>query len=153
MAWFVHNAQSMPNPSRGRNPKIPQYPGSQDDAAPAANPQSSPKTQATQSFLHFLVAIVSQYIHVASVNRKLATEPETERAMTLNQARVGCDLRIQVLQGPGCERLRDLGFCEQMPVRKLTGGRNLLCSVCGTRMAISKELAEQVLVKLALGEG
>ena len=76
----------------------------------------------------------------------LATDPEIDRAITLNQAKVGCDLRIRVLSGPGCERLRELGFCEQMEVRKLAGGRNLICSVCGTRMAISRELAEQVLV-------
>ena len=69
--------------------------------------------------------------------------------MTLNQARVGCDLWIQGVTGPGCERLRDLGFCEQMRVRKLSGGRNLLCSMCGTRLAISSELAEQVLVRVA----
>lgn len=69
--------------------------------------------------------------------------------MTLNQAGVGCDLRVQFVSGPGCERLRDLGFCEQSRIRKLAGGRNLLCSVCGTRLAISRELAEQVLVKAA----
>jgi Fe2+ transport system protein FeoA len=69
-----------------------------------------------------------------------------DRAMTLNQVGVGCDVLIRVLSGPGCERLRDLGFCEQLQVRKLTGGRNPICSVCGTRMAISRELAEQVLV-------
>jgi hypothetical protein len=39
-----------------------------------------------------------------------------------------------------------LGFCEQLQVRKLAGGRNLICSVCGTRMAISRELADQVVV-------
>ncbi|MEX1048004.1 MAG: FeoA family protein [Akkermansiaceae bacterium] len=76
-----------------------------------------------------------------------ACDPETGRAMTLNQAKVGSDVRIQVLSGPGCERLRDLGFCEQIQVRKLAGGRNLICSVCGTRMAISRKLAEQVLVR------
>jgi ferrous iron transport protein A len=51
-----------------------------------------------------------------------------------------------VLNGPGCQQLRDLGFCEQLQVRKLAGGRNLICSVCGTRMAISRELADQVVV-------
>lgn len=66
--------------------------------------------------------------------------------MTLNQAGVGRDVRIRVLRGPECERLRDLGFCEQLQVRKLSGGRNPICSVCGTRLAISRELAEQVLV-------
>ncbi len=66
--------------------------------------------------------------------------------MTLNQTEVGCDVKICKLNGPGCDRLRDLGFCEQLQVRKIAGGRNLICSICGTRMAISRELAEQVLV-------
>ncbi len=82
----------------------------------------------------------------------LAKELEMDSAMTLNQALVGSDLRIQMLSGPSCERLRDLGLCEQIRVRKLTGGRNLICSVCGTRLAISSELAKQVLVKMAVGE-
>ncbi len=76
----------------------------------------------------------------------LGTDLEIDSAMTLNQVGVGCDVRIRVLNGPGCDRLRDLGFCEQLQVRKLAGGRNLICSVCGTKMAISKDLAEQVLV-------
>ncbi|MEO0017684.1 MAG: hypothetical protein RLZZ522_967 [Verrucomicrobiota bacterium] len=81
----------------------------------------------------------------------VAKDLEIDSAMTLNQARVGCDLRVQVVKnGPGCERLRDLGFCEEMQVRKLAGGRNLICSMCGTRLAISSELAEQVLVKVAV---
>jgi Fe2+ transport system protein FeoA len=76
----------------------------------------------------------------------LANDLTADSAMTLNQARVGCDLRIQVLSGPSCDRLRDLGFCEQLQVRKLANGRNLICSVCGTRLAISRELADQVFV-------
>lgn len=76
----------------------------------------------------------------------LVNDLTADSAMTLNQARVGCDLRIQVLSGPSCDRLRDLGFCEQLQVRKLANGRNLICSVCGTRLAISRELADQVFV-------
>lgn len=66
--------------------------------------------------------------------------------MTLNEAELNCDVRISSLAGPFCERLRDLGFCEQMQLRKLSNGRNLVCTVCGAKMAISRELAEQVLV-------
>ncbi|MES2476247.1 MAG: FeoA family protein [Verrucomicrobiota bacterium] len=80
------------------------------------------------------------------MSRALATELELDSALTLNQAKVGCDMQIRLLSGPGCDRLRDLGFCEQLQVRKIAGGRNLICSICGTRMAISRELAEQVLV-------
>ena len=75
-----------------------------------------------------------------------AADLEIDSAVTLNQAKVGCDMQIRTISGPNCERLRDLGFCEQMQIRKLADGRNLICSVCGTRMAISRELAEQVLV-------
>ncbi|MES2440516.1 MAG: FeoA family protein [Verrucomicrobiota bacterium] len=75
-----------------------------------------------------------------------AADLKVDSAMTLNQVKAGCDVQIRVLTGPGCERLRDLGFCEQIQVRKISGGRNLICSICGTRMAISRELAEQVLV-------
>ena len=67
-------------------------------------------------------------------------------AVTLNQAKAGSDVQIRVLSGPGCDRLRDLGFCEELRIRKISDGRNLICSVCGTRMAISRELAEQVFV-------
>ena len=74
------------------------------------------------------------------------TDLEIDSTMTLNQVGVGCDVKIRILSGPGCDRLRDLGFCEQLQVRKLAGGRNLICSVCGTRMAISRELADQVWV-------
>jgi Fe2+ transport system protein FeoA len=75
-----------------------------------------------------------------------AAELEIDSAITLNQVGVGCDVRIRFVSGPSCERLRDMGFCEQLQVRKIAGGRNLICSVCGTRMVISRELAEQVLV-------
>ena len=76
----------------------------------------------------------------------LAEDLSTHNARTLNQVETGRDFRICLLKGPSCDRLRDLGFCEQMQVRKLSGGRNLVCSVCGTRLAISKELADQVFV-------
>jgi Fe2+ transport system protein FeoA len=78
-------------------------------------------------------------IRLADLNGK-------DQPLTLNQAQAGHDFRIRVLEGPSCQRLRDLGFCEEMQVRKVSGGRNLICSLCGTRMAISRELADQVFV-------
>ena len=73
-----------------------------------------------------------------------ATAIQTDSALTLSQASVGCDFMIKVVDGPQCARLRDLGFCESLQIRKLADGRNMICSVCGTRLAISRELAEQV---------
>jgi len=69
-----------------------------------------------------------------------------QRSVTLNEVELNCDVRISGLKGPSCDRLRDLGFCEQMQLRKISNGRNLVCTVCGAKMAISRELAEQVLV-------
>lgn len=67
-------------------------------------------------------------------------------AKTLYEVEVGRDFWISQLTGPACERLRDLGFREETRVRKLSGGRNLICSISGARLAISKELAAQVFV-------
>ncbi|MFT4546884.1 MAG: ferrous iron transport protein A [Verrucomicrobiales bacterium] len=71
---------------------------------------------------------------------------DVNSSLTLSEAGVGRDFTIRVVDGPHCERLRDMGFCESLQVRKLSDGRNLICSVCGTRMAISRELAEEVKV-------
>ena len=80
------------------------------------------------------------------MSRALPTVPEIGNAVTLNQVKIGLDVQIRLLTGPSCDRLRDLGFCENIQLRKISNGRNLICSVCGTRLAISRELAEQVLV-------
>jgi ferrous iron transport protein A len=71
---------------------------------------------------------------------------KTDHLMSLSKAQVGCDFEIRSLEGPACEQLRNLGFCESVNVRKLADGRNLICSVCGTRLAVSNELAEQIKV-------
>ncbi len=70
----------------------------------------------------------------------------TDYLQTLAQADVGCNFRIQALNGPGCDKLRSMGFCEEMEIRKLADGRNLICSLCGARLALSSRLADQVLV-------
>jgi Fe2+ transport system protein FeoA len=76
----------------------------------------------------------------------MPTSQPAKRQFTLNEVSLNCDVRISSLKGPACDRLRDLGFCEQMQLRKISNGRNLVCTVCGAKMAISRELAEQVLV-------
>ena len=80
---------------------------------------------------------------------KSATDLELDSALTLSQAAIGCDFQIRQVEGPACSQLRDIGFCEQMRVKKLTNGRNMLCTVCGTRLALSKDLADQIQVVTA----
>jgi len=71
---------------------------------------------------------------------------ELDSALTLSQAATGCEFQIRQVEGPSCRQLREIGFCEDMRVRKLTNGRNMLCTVCGTRLALSKDLADQIRV-------
>jgi ferrous iron transport protein A len=75
-----------------------------------------------------------------------ADAPGSADAKTLNEVEAGRDFRISGIDGPSSDRLRDLGFREETQIRKLSGGRNLVCSISGTRLAISKELAAQVFV-------
>lgn len=77
------------------------------------------------------------------------TDLKRDSALNLSQAAVGCDFQIKQLEGPACRQLREIGFCEEMRIRKLADGRNLVCKVCGTRLALSRELAEQVLLEPA----
>ncbi|MCX8238426.1 MAG: ferrous iron transport protein A [Akkermansiaceae bacterium] len=76
----------------------------------------------------------------------LASDLERDSALTLSQAAIGCEFQIREVEGPACRQLRDIGFCEQMRVKKLTNGRNMLCTVCGTKLALSKDLANQIRV-------
>lgn len=76
----------------------------------------------------------------------LAIDLERDSALTLSQAAIGCEFQIREVEGPACRQLRDIGFCEQMRVKKITNGRNMLCTVCGTRLALSKDLADQIRV-------
>jgi ferrous iron transport protein A len=69
-----------------------------------------------------------------------------DSVQTLAQASVGCRLRIEAVKGQACQQLRDMGFCETMEVEKLSNGRNMVCTVCGTKLALSKKLADQITV-------
>lgn len=78
----------------------------------------------------------------------IARDLKVDTATTLTQASAGCQLRIRQLEGNACQRLREIGFCEEMEISKLSDGRNMICSVCGTRMALSRKLGDQVLVEM-----
>jgi len=67
-------------------------------------------------------------------------------AVPLTEVGIGGSFVIEAIDGSHGGMLRDLGFCESALVKKLVDGRNLICVVCGTRMAISRELASEVKV-------
>ena len=77
-----------------------------------------------------------------------AADLKADSALTLSKAGAGCQLRIRQLDGGACQRLREIGFCEDMEICKLSDGRNMICSVCGTRLALSKKLGDQVIVEM-----
>lgn len=67
----------------------------------------------------------------------------------LNRMRAGAAARIKRLSAPPevRDRLRELGFCEDQPIRLLSQEANVICQVCNVRLGISAELAETILVE------
>ena len=66
--------------------------------------------------------------------------------ITLKNAEIGDSLEISQLSGDKCQKLREMGFCEGLILRKLSGGSCILCSICGAKYAISEKLSENVVL-------
>ena len=69
--------------------------------------------------------------------------------LTLLSAPMRRKLRLVVLQAKPaqCQRLREMGFCESAEIIKLSQGAALVCQVCGTRLALSKDLAKDIWIE------
>jgi ferrous iron transport protein A len=72
-----------------------------------------------------------------------------ERERTLSEVENGESVRIQCLRGEEgvCQRLREMGFCESAMVEKIADSGALICKVCDGKVVISKQLAENIIVK------
>lgn len=72
-----------------------------------------------------------------------------EPAQTLLAAPVGERLKLlQLLGQPAlCQRLREMGLCESAEIIKVRQGAAILCQVCGTRVALSHDLAESIMIE------
>lgn len=68
---------------------------------------------------------------------------------TLSDVPVGQSVRIECLRGEDgvCQRLREMGFCESATVEKIADSGALICKVCDAKVAISKGLAQSIIVK------
>ncbi len=66
----------------------------------------------------------------------------------LTQVPTGKTVRIECLNGEegACQRLREMGFCEQSVVQKIAQSGALICKVCDSKVIISKKLAENIIV-------
>jgi ferrous iron transport protein A len=78
----------------------------------------------------------------------LRADHEIPGGRTLTQVGDGQSVRVECLRGEvsDCQRLREMGFCELAQVKKITGSGALICKVCDTRVVISAELAENIIV-------
>ena len=72
----------------------------------------------------------------------------------LNRIKAGVAVRIkQLCAAPELrDRLREIGFCEDRVVKLLTSHNNIICLVCNTRLALSEQVAQKILVE-TLSEG
>ena len=79
--------------------------------------------------------------------KKKCNSCEGER--TLKDIEIGESATIQCLRGESavCQRLREMGFGETAVVQKLADSGALICRVCGTKVVISKKLAENIVVR------
>jgi Fe2+ transport system protein FeoA len=67
----------------------------------------------------------------------------------LSRVQVGITVCIKQLNAAPemKDRLRELGFCEQQRIRLLSKHSNLVCLVCNSRLGISTQLADSILVE------
>lgn len=80
-----------------------------------------------------------------SVQQNTVHSRETK---TLSEVGNGESVQVECLRGKAsdCQRLREMGFCKLAKVVKVSGEGTLLCKVCDTRVVISKELAQNIIV-------
>ncbi|MCX7872324.1 MAG: ferrous iron transport protein A [Verrucomicrobiae bacterium] len=67
----------------------------------------------------------------------------------LSEVKEGTVVKIkQLLACPEmCQRLREMGLCEEQQIRLLLKESNLICQICNMRLGLSSELADSILVE------
>jgi len=83
-----------------------------------------------------------------------AVEPSYQEEATcevcpLSRVKAGVAVRIKRLCAtPEVQnRLREIGFCEDQVIKLLTSRNNFICQVCNSRLAISAQLAQMIMVE------
>lgn len=81
----------------------------------------------------------------------MSTNPPANCPMTLPLCLLAPGMQAEIFKLGGKEainhRLRELGFCEASTIKKLAGNTTVMCEVCGTKLALSKELAQLIHVQ------
>jgi Fe2+ transport system protein FeoA len=62
----------------------------------------------------------------------------------------GTAVRIKRVSAPPevSNRLREMGFCEDQPIKLVSRQPTLICQVSNTRLGLSKELADNIFVEM-----
>lgn len=70
----------------------------------------------------------------------------------LTCVRIGVAVRIRKLcAAPEMqERLREIGLCEDQVIKLITNRTNFICQVCNSRLALSQQLAQLIMVEPVL---
>jgi Fe2+ transport system protein FeoA len=73
---------------------------------------------------------------------------------SLNRVQCGVAVRIkQLCAAPEIQnRLREIGLCEDQVIRLVTSRNNFICQVCNSRLAISEQLAQLIMVEPVLAK-
>ncbi len=100
---------------------------------------------------YFLIAIETHSQYVGIVEKIMEAPTDSVRAETwlpLPKAGKGQRVRVQKLEGHEsvCNRLREMGFCEESEVKILNNSGALLCQVCGSKVCLSHQIADSILV-------
>lgn len=67
--------------------------------------------------------------------------------ISFDKVKTNQEVEICNLIGPNCDKLKNMGFCENIKICKFLENKNIVCTICGTKIAISSELAKEILVK------
>jgi ferrous iron transport protein A len=67
----------------------------------------------------------------------------------LSKVRAGTCVRIkQLLASPDlCQRLREMGLCEEQRIKLLLRDRSVVCQVCNVRLGLSGSVADSIWVE------
>jgi ferrous iron transport protein A len=84
--------------------------------------------------------------------KKPSSAPRVPRQVArcpLSQVAIGTLVRIKELSAGHemCQRLREMGLCEEQQVKLLYKQKNVICQVCNLRLGLSHQLAETIIVE------
>lgn len=91
------------------------------------------------------------WLRSPSVSMKTAatTACRNRKTCPLSQVQAGTSVRIKrLLAEPAqCQRLREMGFCEEQQIRLLLRSHNVVCRVCDVRFGLCAKLADCIWVE------